>query len=71
MMMQQRWLVSIRVGAESYHFVFDEQTHRQALRLAGNFAADPALNFTWYAAAKVCREIRGVVAAALQAKGSK
>jgi len=50
-------LVTIRSHGEWYTFAFDRSRKTEAMRIVGQFAADPALCFNWYDAALVCAKI--------------
>jgi hypothetical protein len=63
---RQVWCVSAMIGVEQYHFRFTLDSYKETLRLVAKCAADPELNFTWYAAAQVTRRICDVACAAQQ-----
>ncbi len=44
-------------GEERYVFLYDDESADQLLRTMGEYAADPALSFSWYDAAVMSQRI--------------
>ncbi len=53
-------LVVLVKGLERYVFLFAHSRRVEMLRLAGRFAADPDLSFTWYDASILCQKVRSL-----------
>ncbi len=45
-------------GVERYVFMFSDENRRALLQVAGRYAADPLLSFTWHDAAVLSQHLR-------------
>jgi hypothetical protein len=50
--------ISLRKGAETYVFRFDEHNRKAVIGVFARFANDAHLSFTWRDAAELCKRIR-------------
>ncbi len=51
-------VVALVKGRERYVFLFDDAGRTETLRMAGRYAANADLSFTWYDAAVATQQIR-------------
>lgn len=58
---EDKFIVTLIKGEERFVFIYMPSTAKQALRLVGQFASNPDLNFSWYDAAVVSQKIRAEV----------
>ncbi len=54
-------VIGITHGPERYVWIYDNGQEREVMRIAGRFAADPELSFTWYHAAVITTVITTAV----------
>ena len=50
--------IAVAKGVERYVFLFAADQRAEVLRVAGRWASDPALSFSWHDAAAVSAEVR-------------
>jgi hypothetical protein len=50
--------IALKKDDQTYIFRFDDASHQALVGVLGRFAADPGLNFTWHAAAVLCKKAR-------------
>lgn len=51
-------LLALAKGSERYVFLFIDAARAELLRTLSRFAADPALSFTWFDAARLGQRVR-------------
>ena len=51
-------VVALVKESERYIFLFDDESPGELLQTLGEYAADPALSFTWYDAAVLSQKVR-------------
>ena len=51
-------VIALGKGGERYVFLYDDESHEDALRAIARHAANPELNFSWYDAAVLGDKVR-------------
>jgi len=51
-------VIALVKGGERYVFLYDDESHEDALRAIARHAANPELNFSWYDAAVLGDKVR-------------
>jgi len=51
-------VIALVKGTERYVFLYDDESHEQAIEAIARHAANPELNFTWYDAAMLAEKVR-------------
>lgn len=51
-------VIALVKGGERYVFLYDDESHEEALRAIARHAANPDLNFSWYDAAVLGDKVR-------------